>query len=127
MGPVSCSRNFSRFGDAWVRLETEWAFGAPAMKERIYRELAMFGADPDTGVLSFWSYTNDGKRTSGTLVKAADVPPQAVCFEAQMPQGLARQIYWPGEDGAMHWAVDAKNKSGWKRFTEHRYLPQPQG
>jgi len=31
-------------------------------------------------------------------------------------------IYWPNEDGSFNWAVDAKNKKGWKRFTQHKYV-----
>jgi hypothetical protein len=38
-----------------------------------------------------------------------------------MPAGLARMIYWPNDDGSINWAVEAKNKKGWKRFTHHKY------
>jgi len=30
-------------------------------------------------------------------------------------------VYWPGDNGEVRWAVEAKNKKGWKRFTEHNY------
>jgi hypothetical protein len=38
-----------------------------------------------------------------------------------MPAGLARMIYWPNDDGGINWAVESKNKKGWKRFTLHHY------
>jgi hypothetical protein len=121
MGPVACERAFSRFGDGWVRLEAIWTFGkATARGAQPYREMAMFGPG-EGGVLSFWSFTNDGKRSEGRLADGSDVDARAVCFEASMSAGLARQIYWPGEDGAVLWAVEARNKSGWKRFTRHTY------
>ena len=50
-----------------------------------------------------------------------DVPPAGFGFGAQMPAGLARMIYWPDETEGFHWAVEAKTKKGWSRFTEHHY------
>lgn len=115
-GPLKCSRVFEPAADgAFVTLHAVWEFGQGA-----YRELAIFGRGDD-GVLSFWSYTSDGKRSTGRLVEAADLHPEAVAFEAQMPAGLARQAYWPEPDGTVVWIVEAKNKTGWNRFTEHRY------
>ena len=32
-----------------------------------------------------------------------------------------RMAYWPDETDGYYWAVEAKNKKGWKRFTEHHY------
>jgi hypothetical protein len=49
------------------------------------------------------------------------VHPQAVCFEAQMDMGLARQVFWPDEKEGMLWAVEARNKKGWNRFSLHHY------
>ncbi len=66
-------------------------------------------------------FTSDGKRSEGTLADVTDVHPEAVGFEAQMPAGLARMVYWPDEAGGFRWAVESKNKRGWKRFTEHHY------
>jgi hypothetical protein len=129
MGPVQCERAFTAFGDGWVRLEAVWTFGAtrPPRPEaaikataRAYREIALFGVGA-SGVLGVWSFTNDGKRSEGALADGADIHAQAICFESQMPAGLARQVYWPGDAGAVHWAVEARTKSGWKRFTEHTY------
>lgn len=122
MGPLSCSRNFTKFGDGHVQLEAAWSFGGGAKGP--YRELAMFSPD-ETGTLVFHSFTNDGKSSRGRLVEAADVPPGAIVFEAEMPAGLARQIYWPDEIEGFHWAVEAKTKKGWSRFTQHHYRAAP--
>ena len=119
MGPVVCEREFSRvLGDKYVQLDGVWRFGGKAGDG--YRERAIFGPDK-TGVLSFWSFTSDGKRSEGRLADGADIHPKAICFEAQMDAGLARQIYWPDADVGVRWAVEAKNKSGWRRFTAHHY------
>ena len=82
--PVACTREYAKFGDGWVKLEAEWLLSAPkasakltdaqraamqAYAGRIYRETAFFGPDAD-GVLAFWSYTNDGKKSSGRLAAA---------------------------------------------------------
>lgn len=73
------------------------------------------------GRVAFWSFTSDGKNSSGTMADVTDIHPEAIGFEAQMPAGLARMAYWPdGGDGFL-WAVEAKNNNGWKRFTEHHY------
>lgn len=40
-----------------------------------------------------------------------------------MPAGRARMISWPDDERGFHWAVEAKTKKGWRRFTEHHYLP----
>lgn len=124
MGPVTCKRDYARFGDGWVKLEAEWTFKANKDKApKIYRETAFFGPDAD-GVLAFWSFTNDGKNSQGRLADAPDAP-HALCFEAQMDMGLARQLFWLDETDGFHWAVEAKRKSGWRRFTEHHYRPCP--
>lgn len=121
MGPVACIREYAKFGDLYVRLEAEWLFKQKGA-DRSYREVCLFGPDKD-GVLTFWSYTSDGKKSSGKLADAADVHPQAVAFEAQMDMGLARQVFWPDPVAGMRWAVESRNKKGWNRFTEHHYRP----
>lgn len=121
MGPLACIRDYQAFGDGYVRLEAEWLFkGKVAAKG--YREICLFGPDKD-GVLTYWSYTSDGKKSSGRLSEAKDIHPDAVCFEAQMGAGLARQVFWPDERTGMRWAVESRNKKGWNRFTEHHYRP----
>jgi hypothetical protein len=100
----------------YIELTACWQFGKGA-----YTEYAIYGLNE--GQVSFWSFTSDGKRSEGHVADGKDVHPEAICFEAQMPAGLARMIYWPGEDGTVHWAVESKVKKGWNRFTEHQYHP----
>lgn len=117
MGKVICTRTFIKIlGGKYIHLTARWEFG-----EKIYEELAVYGIVDNK--LSFWSFTSDGKRSEGIIADGKDVHPNAIAFEAQMPAGLARMIYWPNEDGSINWAVEAKNKKGWKRFTQHKYLP----
>lgn len=115
MGKVKCTRLFEKIlGDNYIQLIAKWEFG-----DKIYEEKAIFGIDND--VISFWSFTSDGKKSQGLLSDATDIHPQAICFEAQMPAGIARMIYWPNEEEGFHWAVESKTKKGWNRFTEHHY------
>lgn len=125
MGPIRCERSFERIlGGSFIRLDAEWHFGKPDANKPVgYVELSVIGADTD-GTVSFWSFTSDGKRSQGKLADVSDVHPEAFGFEAQMPAGLARMAYWPDEDGTgFFWAVEAKNKKGWKRFSIHHYRP----
>lgn len=116
MGKVRCIRTFtSILNGKYVQLAARWEFGA-----KVYEEHAVYGVHD--GTLSFWSFTSDGKRSEGMMADGSDVHPQAIAFEAEMPAGLARMIYWPNDDGTMHWAVEARNKKGWKRFTQHTYV-----
>ncbi|HLG14883.1 MAG TPA: hypothetical protein VJH03_10340 [Blastocatellia bacterium] len=116
MGPVSCARTFEPIlGGAYVRLTARWEFGKGA-----YEEVAMIGANSD-GEVAFWSFTSDGKNSRGSLADVSDIHAEAVGFEAQMPAGLARLVYWPDGADGYYWAVEAKNKKGWRRFTEHHY------
>jgi hypothetical protein len=117
IGTVRCTRSFvSILGGAYVQLTAQWKFA-----KGTYREQAIFGVDD--GKLSFWSFTSDGKRSQGTLADVSDIHPQAIGFEAKMPAGLARMAYWPHDDGGFSWAVEARTQKGWKRFTQHHYLP----
>ncbi len=118
LGRVRCTRSFTPIlGGAYVQLIARWEF-----KKGIYEEQALFGVD-DNGKLAFWSFTSDGRHSQGAIADASDIHPQAVGFEAKMPTGLARMVYWPNEMGGVSWAVEAKTKKGWKRFTEHHYTP----
>lgn len=117
MGPLKCTRTFKTvLGGKYIELNARWEFGKGA-----YEEHAIYGVTD--GQVSFWSFTSDGKRSQGTVADGKDVHTEAICFEAQMPAGLARMIYWPGEDGSMQWAVESKVKKGWNRFTIHHYQP----
>lgn len=115
-GQFRCIRKVSRIlGGRYVLVEARWEVpGKP------YEEYAIYGVG-DSGRIHFWSFTSDGKRSEGQLADASDVHPQAVGFEAQMPAGLARMVYWPAEDGGVHWIVESKSRKGWNRFTQHRY------
>lgn len=120
MGQVTCTREFKAvLNGNYIELNATWEFGA-----KRYVEKAIIGLNE--GKLSFWSFTSDGKKSQGILADGSDIHPQAICFEAQMPAGLARMIYWPDEERGFHWAVESKVKKGWNRFTEHHYHKQPQ-
>jgi hypothetical protein len=115
MGKVRCTRTFTKIlGEKYVHLAARWEFGP-----KVYEEDAIYGVN--NGTLSFWSFTSDGKRSEGTIADGSDVHPQAIAFEAEMPAGRARMIYWPNDDESVNWAVEAKTKKGWRRFTQHKY------
>ncbi|MGI6206703.1 MAG: hypothetical protein ACOYEW_00705 [Anaerolineae bacterium] len=117
-GPVRCVRSFRRvLGDTYIELSAVWSFA-----DSTYEELALFGRDKE-GRVRFWSFTSDGKQSTGELADVSDVHPEAVGFEAQMDAGLARQMYWPDDEGGFFWAVEAHGKAGWNRFVEHHYRP----
>ncbi len=115
-----CTRTFSPLGKGWIALDARWQTGPG--KE--YREQALFGPGED-GMLACFSFTSDGKRSVGRLSDGADVHPAAIAFEAQMPAGLARMIYWPPPDGGpgFLFAVESKTKKGWNRFLLQRFGP----
>ena len=118
IGPVKCTRTFAPvLKGTYIQLTVRWEFPKGA-----YEELALIGANTE-GKLSFWSFTSDGKNSSGTLADVSDLHPEAIGFEAHMPAGLARMAYWPDEAGGYYWVVESKNKKGWRRFTEHHYVP----
>ena len=117
---MACSRSFTSFGKGWVRLEARWQTGP----DKAYCETAFFGPGDDGG-LGFFSFTNDGKRASGRLADGSDVHSGAIAFEAQMPAGLARFLYWPLEDGGSGFlfAVENKTKKGWNSFLRQQFVP----
>jgi len=118
VGVLRCTRSFIPIlGGAYVQLNALWKFG-----KGDYQEHAIYGVNND-GQIRFWSFTSDGKRSEGTLADVSDIHPRAIGFESQMPAGLARMAYWPNEQWGVSWAVEAKTKKGWKRFTEHHYQP----
>lgn len=120
MGPVRCHRKLEpMLGATFLRLDVRWEIGAGG-SSRLYEELAIIGVGDD-GLVGFWSFTSDGKRSQGRLADVTDIHPEAIGFEAEMPAGRARMVYWPASDGGFHWAVESRTKKGWNRFTEHRY------
>jgi len=120
-GPVRCTRTFRRIlAGKYVQLSALWEF-----EDGEYEEVALYGVGPERR-LCFWSFTSDGKQSQGTIADVSDVHPEAIGFEAQMPGGLARMAYWPGEEGedgdeTIHWVVESRTKQGWNRFTHHHY------
>jgi hypothetical protein len=134
IGPVHCSRTFAKtLHDTYILLDARWEFpptaakpssGSPSPSQgpRVYEELALIGVSRD-GTVGFWSFTSDGKNSTGTVADVTDIHEEALGFEAQMPAGLARMVYWPDPDGSFHWAVESKSAKGWKRFAEHHYHP----
>ena len=117
MGRLKCTRTFAKMGGEgkWITLFADWDFGG-----KHYIEQAIYGPGDD-GKLAFWSFTSDGKRSVGQIADGTDVHPEAICFEAQMPAGIARMVYWPGDNATVNWAVESKTKKGWNRFTSHNY------
>jgi hypothetical protein len=116
MGPVRCTRSLRpALGGAWMQADVRWEFAGKAYEER-----ALFGIDRE-GRLGFWSFTSDGKQSHGVQVNASDVHADAIAFEAEMPAGTARMVYWPDPEEGFRWAVESKTKKGWNRFTEHHY------
>ncbi|NVO19862.1 MAG: hypothetical protein HXX13_09180 [Bacteroidetes bacterium] len=116
MGRMKCTREFKPLlGGHYIELNAKWMFS-----EKVYEEVAIIGINNE--IVSFWSFTSDGKKSQGQLADGSDIHPEAICFEAQMPAGLARMIYWPDEHNGFYWAVESKVKKGWNRFTEHHYI-----
>jgi hypothetical protein len=117
--PALCHRTLTVFGKGWINLEAVWNVGGG----REYRESAMFGAMPD-GTLGFYSFTSDGKRSEGHLSDGSDVHATAIAFEAEMPAGRARMVYWPLNSGfGFNFAVESRTTKGWNRFLRHEYRP----
>lgn len=115
MGMMKCKRTFKPIlNGTYIELNAQWQFGT-----KMYEEIAIIGMNNNT--LSFWSFTNDGKKSEGKLADGTDIHPEAICFEAEMPAGLARMVYWPDEVEGFKWVVESKVKNGWNRFTEHHY------
>lgn len=118
MGKVVCQRTFKPVLDgAYILLTADWEYASGG-----YKEIALIGVGPE-GEVQFWSFTSDKKQSQGKLADVSDIHPHAIGFQAQMPAGLARQAYWPDDEGGFRWVVESKTKKGWNRFTEHHYLP----
>jgi hypothetical protein len=115
-GRLIVTRRFTPIlGGKFIELDCHWA-----IPEKPYAERCVFGPDAE-GTLRFWSFQSDGKPSEGWRASGEDVHPEAIAFEADMPAGRARQVYWPAAEGGFHWAVESRNRKGWKRFVEHHY------
>ena len=120
-GKVHCVRSFQKvLGGSYIELIALWHMG-----DTVYEEWCFFGCDRE-GKLRFWSFTSDGKQSNGELTDTTDIHPEAIGFVAQMPAGVARQVYWPDEALGFHRAVESQTKKGWNRFVEHHYVPETQ-
>jgi hypothetical protein len=120
MGKFTCTRVLEPIlGGNYIQLTAIWSFD-----KGVYQEHAIIGINEDK--ISFWSFTSDGKKSQGTISDGSDIHPEAICFEAQMPAGIARMIYWPNPDEGFNWAVESKTKKGWNRFTMHHYKQKNQ-
>ncbi|NOZ32535.1 MAG: hypothetical protein GXP01_05575 [Alphaproteobacteria bacterium] len=121
LGQVVCRRRFAPIlGGKFIQLEANWKIGTSG---KSYDELAVFGPGPEK-TLCFWSYTSDGKRSEGWQSEAPEIHPQAICFEADMDMGRARQVFYPGQKDGWHWLVEHRVKKGWSRLVDHHYLPE---
>lgn len=118
MGQLKCKREFKKtLSGNFIQLTANWKFA-----DKSYDELAMIGVNAEKEVC-FWSFTSDGKQSKGLLTDVSDVHAEAIGFEAQMPAGIARMVYWPDEEKGFYWIVESKTKKSWNRFVEHHYLP----
>src|SRR5689334_23159282 len=72
---MTCTRRFTSYGKGWILLEARWETGPG----RTYVEQAFFGPGDD-GALGFFSFTNDGKRSTGRIADGSDVHPEAIAF-----------------------------------------------
>ena len=121
MGPLTCTRHFELIlNNKWLSLRAVWTYDDP--KRDPYEEHCLIGAKDKT-TLGFYSFISDGSHSEGILTEATDVHPEALCFEAEMPHGRARQIYSAGADGALLWQVERRVKAGWSPIVTHTYLP----
>lgn len=117
-GNITCTRTFQKtLQNKYVELKATWN-----LTDKVYEDHTLFGVDTDK-VVSFWSFTSDGKNSLGKLTDVTDIHPEAFGFEAQMPAGIARQVFWPAENEGFYWVVESKTQKGWNRFLKHHYLP----
>ncbi len=116
MGSAKCKREFKKvLAGKYIQLIANWEYA-----DKTYDEHVMIGVNQEKEIC-FWSFTSDGKQAQGILTDATDIHPKAIGFEAQMPAGTARMVYWPDENEGFYWVVESKTKKGWNRFVEHHY------
>lgn len=115
---VRCVRSFEKtLQGKYIQLKAKWH-----LPKSVYEDYTLFGTNSDKAIC-FWSFQSDGKQAHGQLADTTDVHPQAIGFEAIMPGGLARQVYWPDEKEGFHWVVESKTKKGWNQIVHHHYKP----
>lgn len=103
-------------GNKYIIQDVVWHLG-----DKNYMDHTVIGLSSDKRI-TCWSFTSDGKNSTGKLADVSDIHPLAIGFESQMPAGLARQAFYPDEKEGFHWVVEAMNKKGWKRFLEQHYV-----
>ena len=114
-----CLRTFVKTLDnKYVKLKVTWF-----LENKTYEDLTLFGLNASKEIC-FWSFTSDGKNSIGKLTDVSDIHSEAIGFEAEMPAGIARQAYWPSENGGFYWVVESKTKKGWNRFVEQHFLSE---
>lgn len=96
MGKVICTRKFEKIlGGNYIQLQAKWKFG-----KKDYEEIALFGVEKRK--IYFKSFTSDGKNSEGEISEAIDIQPDAICFIAEMPAGIARMVNWPDSEEGFH-------------------------
>jgi hypothetical protein len=117
-GPYRCERRFERaLHGSYVELRAEWR-----LPGGMYDEVTLHGYDRD-GELRFWSFTSDGRQTTGWRVTADDLPHPGIAFAADLPAGRARFAYLAPPEGGLLYVAESQTARGWNRFVEHRYVP----
>jgi hypothetical protein len=117
MGKYKCVRRFDRIlDDSFIQVTVDWQ-----LVGRNYGEIFVFGIDPATKKLSFWSFSSDKKRLSGGEHLAKDLPRESLAFETEGTAGLTRMIYWPMTDGFGYATESWTKKGGWNRFVDQRF------
>lgn len=116
-----CTRSFKMaLGNNYIIQDVAWFLG-----DKTYNDHTIIGLNNEKRIC-FWSFTSDGKNSHGTLADVSDIHPEAIGFEAEMPAGIARQVFWPGENGTFNWVVESKTKKGWNRFV-HQVFQKGKG
>lgn len=83
MGKLKCTRILEPLlGGNYIQMTVQWNFS-----KSVYQEHAIIGIRDS--IISFWSFTSDGKNSQGSIADGTDIHPEAICFEAQMPAELA--------------------------------------
>ncbi|MES2477971.1 MAG: hypothetical protein V4561_02715 [Bacteroidota bacterium] len=111
-----CIRTFKYdLGNSYIIENITWFLG-----DKNYEDHTIIGLDGSKNI-TFWSFTSDGKNSTGKLSDVSDIHDLAFGFEATMPAGIARQIFWPDEKEGFNWAVESKTKKGWNRFVQQHF------
>ncbi len=113
-----CTRTFRYdIGNSYIIQDVVWNLG-----DKNYDDHTVIGLN-NAKEITFWSFTSDGKNSTGTFADVSDLHQNAIGFEAQMQAGTARQAFWPDDNEGFHWVVESKTKKGWNRFVHQHYFP----